>query len=154
VRRSAFALAFALACSAPLEGEVVSEPVADWSFVEDAPDVEVATASGRRFRRTRAQPFVHEGALHLYVSTILPLSDPALDELLEDGRLGLRANGRVYALRATRLTTAREVDPLLPGLVHDQMKIEATGLRWDPEPARYPGTQLRQWFFRLEPEGG
>jgi hypothetical protein len=154
VRVSAFALVFALACSAPLEGEVVSEPVADWSFVDDAADVELATPGGRRFRRVMAQPFVHEGALHLHLSTILGLSDPALDELLESGRLGLRAGGRVYALRATRLTSAREIDPLLPALVRDQMKIEATGLRWDPEPARYPGTQLRQWFFRLESERG
>lgn len=154
MRGPALALLLALGCSSPLEGEVVSEPVADWSSVADAEDVELATASGRRFRMAIARLSVHASALHLHVSTIFSLSDAALDELVESGRLRLRANGRVYDLRATRLTTAAEIDPLLPTLVRGQMKIEATGLRWDPEPARYPGTQLRQWFFRLESSSG
>jgi hypothetical protein len=153
VRGSVLALLLALGCSAPLEGERVREPVADWSFVSEARDVELATASGRRFRTVIANPFVHGRALYLHVTTILPFSDAALDDVLGGAGLALRTGGRVYALRATRLDTAREIDPLLPTLVRG-MSIEATGLRWDPEPARYPATQVRQWFFRLEPAGG
>jgi hypothetical protein len=153
VRRLAVLLLAALGCSGPLEGEVVREPVADWSLVSEAGDVELATPSGRRFRSVVARPFVHAGALHLHVTTIFGFSDAALDDLLEHGRLDLRTGGRVHALRATRLTTPAEIDPLLPTLVRG-MSIEATGLRWDPEPARYPATQVRQWFFRLEPADG
>jgi hypothetical protein len=154
VRGAALALLVALGCSSPLEGDAVTEPVADWASVAGAEDLELATASGRRFRRVLAQPFVSSNVLHLHVYTILDVSDPALDELLESGRIALRANGRVHALRATRLTSAAEIEPVLPTLVRDRMNIDATGLRWDPEPARYPGTQLRQWFFRLESESG
>ena len=151
MRRGALALCLALACSAPLEGEVVSQPVADWSFLGEAGDVALATASGRRFRTVQAVPFVHEGALYLRVSTILPTSDAALDELRAGAELRLRAQGHVHPLRAIELTRAAEIDPILPSLVRDTLAIEATGLRWDPDPARYPGTQIRQWFFRLEP---
>jgi hypothetical protein len=154
VRPGALALCLALACSAPLEGERVSEPVADWSFLAQAGDVELATADGQRFRTVQARPFVHAGAPYLHVSTILASSDAALDELRGGAELRLRAQGRVHPLRAIELTTAAEIDPLLPSLVRDTLAIEARGLRWDPHPARYPGTQIRQWFFRLEPAGG
>jgi hypothetical protein len=153
VRPGALALCLALACSAPLEGELASEPPDEWSFLAGAGDVELATASGRRFRTAQAKPFVHRGAPFLHVSTILPRSDAALDELRGGAELRLRAEGRVHPLRAVELTSAAEIDPLLPSLVRDQLSIEATGLRWDPHPARYPGTQVRQWFFRLEPAG-
>jgi hypothetical protein len=154
VRRWALALGLALACSAPLEGELASQPVADWSFLAEADDVALATASGRRFRTVQAEPFAHEGALYLYVSTILPASDAALDELRSGAELRLRARGSVHPLRAVELTTGAEIDPILPTLVRETLAIEATGLRWDPEPARYPGTQIRRWLFRLEPASG
>lgn len=149
-RGLALALLFALGCPGPLEGERGAGRVADWSAVLAAADLELATASGRRFRVVRAKPFVHAGALHLQAYTIFDASDAALDELLESGRLDLRANGRVHALGATHLTTAAEIEPLLATLVR-AMAMEATGLRWDPAPARYPGTQVRLWLFRLEP---
>ena len=154
MRPAALALCLALACSAPLEGELVSEPVTDWSFLAEAGDVELATASGRRFRTVQAEPFVHAGALHLYVSTIFPWTDAALGELRAGTELRLRVQGRVHPLRATELSRSAEIDPILPSLVRDTMAIEATGLRWDPEPARYPGTQIRRWLFRLEPATG
>ena len=154
MRRLALALCLALACSAPLEGELVSEPVADWSFLAGAGDVALATASGRRFRIVQAKPFVHAGALYLQVSTILPAQDAALGELRAGAELRLRAQGRVHPLRAIELTTGAEIELILPTLVRETLAIEATGLRWDPEPARYPGTQIRQWFFRLEPAAG
>ena len=151
MRRGALALCVALACSAPLEGEVVAQPVADWSSLAEAGDVALATASGRRFRTVQAVPFVHAGALYLHVSTILALDDAALDELRAGAELRLGTQGRVHPLRAVELTSAAAIDPILPSLVRDTLAIEATGLRWDPDPARYPGTQIRQWLFRLEP---
>ncbi len=42
---------------------------------------------------------------------------------------------------------------MLPGIVSDTLKVEAEGIRWDPEPERYAGTQIRQGWFRLEPAG-
>ena len=49
-----------------------------------------------------------------------------------------------------QLGSAAEIDPVLPSLVRS-MAMQAEGLRWDPQTARYPGTQVTQWLFRLEP---
>lgn len=150
MRRTTLLLALGLACSAPLEGDVAGGPVDDWSFVAEADDVELASGSGRRFRTVLAGPIVHDGDLYLHASTIFDLDDAALGEVLAGGGVRLLADGRLYELAARRLTTAAEIDPVLPTLVRENLKVEATGIRWDPEPARYPGTQIRQWFFRLE----
>jgi hypothetical protein len=125
-------------------------PVDDWSFVAEAEDVELTTAGGRRFRTVVAGPLVHDGDLYLHASTIFDLGDAALEEVLAGGGVRLLVDGKIYELAARRLTTAAEIDPVLLTLVRQNLKVEATGIRWDPEPARYPGTQIRQWFFRLE----
>jgi hypothetical protein len=148
-------LAFALlvGCSGALEGEVVTDPVADWSFVADATDVVFATAGGDSFTTVIANPIVHDGALYLSVSTIFTLDDSALDAVLAGDGLRMRADGKVYSLTARLLTEARDIDPILPALVQAN-GYEATGIRWDPNPERYPGTQMSRWFFRLESESG
>lgn len=143
-----------LGCSGRLEGERVEEPVDDWSFVTEANDVVFATAGGQRFRRLEARPLVHEGDLYLHAQTIFSANDAALDAILAGERLEMRAAGHVYPLKATPLTETADIERVLPTLVRQGMKIEATGIRWDPEPARYPGTQMRQWFFRLSSAGG
>jgi hypothetical protein len=150
VRRAALVVALLLACSPPLRGELATQPVSDWSFVREAKDVAFETAGGRRFRTVAAAPVVQGGALHLHVFTFATGDDAALAELLAAGGLRMGVAGRIHALRATPLTAAAEIEAILPALVRDEMKMDATGLRWDPRPARYPGTQLRQWFFRLE----
>lgn len=147
--RAALLLGLALGCTRPLEGEVVADAVEDWSFLSQAEQTELATASGRRFRLVQARPLICDGELYLHASTIFTLEDAALGELLAGGRVHLRADGRIYELTATRLGTAAEIEQVLPTLLREHLKVEATGIRWDPEPARYPGTQIRQWFFRL-----
>jgi hypothetical protein len=150
VRRALLVVALLLACSPPLSGEVASQPVSDWSFVREAQDVAFETAGGKRFRSVVALPIVQAGSLHLHVFTFATGEDGALAELLAGGGLRMRADGRIHELRAAPLTGSAEIEALLPAIVRDEMKMEASGLRWDPRPARYPGTQLRQWFFRLE----
>jgi hypothetical protein len=150
VRRAALLLVLLLGCSPPLRGEPVTAPVTDWSFVREAKDVAFETGEGRRFRRVAAQPVVQDGALHLHVFTFAAGDDAALVELLAGGALRMQAAGRVYDLRAAPLLTVEQIEAVLPAVVRDEMKMEATGLRWEPNPPRYPGTQLRQWFFRLE----
>jgi hypothetical protein len=152
IRRAAvLALALALpACGGRLEGERASEPVRDWSFVAQADDVAFETSRGRRFRWVQPAAHAHEGALYLYVSTVLNRRDAALEEVLAGGELRMRAGGRLYDLRAVRLTEPAQIDPILPSLLSERMEIEAVGAHLAPSPARYPGTQLRQWFFRLQ----
>jgi hypothetical protein len=154
VKSLALALLLAAGCSAPLEGGLVAEQVSDWSFLSGAEGLTFATPSGQRFRSVLTSHLVHDGGLYLHVSTIFSLADGALDELLAGGELQLLADGRLYDLRATRLEGPEMIDPILPTLLGENLKVETTGARWDPTPERYPGTQIRQWFFRLESAGG
>jgi hypothetical protein len=139
-----------VACSGRLEGDRVEVPVSDWSAVASAGEVAFATESGHRFRAVAAEPLVHEGELYLHVTSFLPYGDDALDAVLAGERIEMSADGKLYLLRATRLTETADIDRILPTFVRKSLKIEATGVRFDPKPARYPGTQARQWFFRLE----
>ena len=149
MRWGGLVFALLLGCSGGLEGEVVTDPVTDWSFVANTKDVAFTTARGQTFTIMVANPIVHEGKLYLSVSSLLAFGDGALDAILAGEGVRMRADGKVYDLSATRLTEARDVDPILPTLVRAN-GIEATGIRWDPEPERYPGTQMGRWFFRLE----
>lgn len=142
--------ALVLACSAPLEGELVGEPVDDWTFAAGSDDIDFESPGGLRFRRVLVDTHVYDGALYLVVSTIFSAEDAALDEVLAGGRVRARIEGKRYDLRAARLERAEDIDPFLPSLLRESMGIESEGARWDPEPERYPGTQVRQWFFRLE----
>jgi hypothetical protein len=92
--RAAALLLLALACAGPLEGEMATEAVEDWSFLAQADDLELATAGGRRFRAVQAGPLVHEGELYLHASTIFSLGDAALEELLAGGGVRARAAAR------------------------------------------------------------
>ena len=149
MRARALALVLLLGCSGGLEGEVVSDPVADWSFVADAQDVAFETAGGENFITVSANPIVHDGDLYLSVSSIFTLGNDAVDATLAGEGIRMRADGKIYDLSATHLTEAREIDPILPTLVRANGR-EAPGIRWDPKPERYPGTQMQRWFFRLE----
>jgi hypothetical protein len=154
VRPSFLILALALGCSGGLAGDPVTEPVSDWSFVADAEDLAFETTSGETFTWAAAGGLVHEGELFLHVSTIFTVEDDALTSILAGDGVRMHADGKLYDLRATRLTDAAAIERILPTLVREQMKVEATGVRWEPESERYPGTQVRQWFFRLESAAG
>ena len=150
MRVATLGFALLVACSGGLEGEVVSEPVTDWSFLADAKGVAFETASGDSFTLVGVSPLIHEGALYLLATTIFSFDDGALDAVLAGEGVRMLAEGRLYDLKATQLTSAADIERLLPTYVRENLQVEATGIRWDPEPERYPGTQNGAWFFRLE----
>ncbi len=149
MRRFVAVALLALACGPGLEGEPAAAPVADWSFAAQAESVAFAAADGTPIRFVLAQPLVVDESLYLRAMTILPVKDPALAAILEEGRVQVAVDGRVWQAQAVRLTTAAEIDPLLPELLRVS-HVEAVDPHWDPNPTRYPGTQVQQWFFRVE----
>lgn len=86
-----------------LRGEVVSEPIDDWSFVDDAfVDVEFRPSDPYS---VELNYFVKEGRLYI---------DPAegrrwLDYLREDPRVRVRFGDKIYELRAERVEDAAEL---------------------------------------------
>jgi hypothetical protein len=133
-----------------LEGEP-GGAVDDWSFVEQAESVQFGTPGGRRFRFVRSQPLVHEGRLHLYVSSVFSVGDDALDAVRSGEPVRVAVDGRIWDLSATELGPDA-IQELLPSLLQKRLRVEAEGARWDPAPARYPGAQIGQWFFALDAE--
>jgi hypothetical protein len=140
-----------LGCGHPIEGALDPGPLPAAEAVLAAPDLAFGAADGERPGFLLVEAFAHEGRLYLRAGTILAGEVAWIDRIARESSLRVLANGRVYAARAVPLTTAAEIDPLLPEVV-SRMRIDATGLRYVPDSERYPGTQLRQWYFRVEPD--
>jgi hypothetical protein len=153
-RAALVVLLAALACGHAIEGALDPGPLPDPGALLDAPDLAFATADGERPGFLLIEPFVHEGRLYLRAGTILAGEVPWVDRLAHEGSLRVLANGKVFGARAVQLTTPDEIDPLLPTVVSKLLRMDATGLHFLPASDRYPGTQLRQWYFRVEPAPG
>lgn len=75
--------------------------------------------------------------------------DDALDAVRSGALVRVAVDGQISDLSATELGPDA-IQEILPSLLHKRMRVEAEGARWDPAPARYPGTQIGQRFFALE----
>jgi hypothetical protein len=125
----------------PLEaGELVSEPVADWSFATDVEEIEFALLAPPRSRTVWI--VVHEGEAYIPCGFLdVPLWKQWPHEAEADGRAVVRIEGKRYETRLSRVT-----DPaLLPALGRLVSEKYTGGREVEPGSA---------WFFRLDPRGG
>ena len=87
-------------------GELVTQPVEDWSFATDVAEVELQLASQSRSRTTWI--VVHEGRAYVPASTEFPPGKTWHRSALEDGRATLRIAGKRYPVTLAKLDdTAR-----------------------------------------------
>jgi hypothetical protein len=146
-----FALAAALAvlaCGGRL-GEPSAATLPEAAALVAASDLAFATAEGETPGFLSPTPFVHAGALHFVVSA-LPGTDASWTEAVS-GPMRVRAGGVVYRARAVPLEGAEQIDPVLPDLLTRVQRMHVTAPHWVGNSSeRYPGTQLRQRFFRVE----
>ena len=151
--RPARALALAaglamLACGGRL-GEPSDAALPDAEALAAASDLAFATADGETPGFLSPTPFVHAGALHFVVSA-LPGTDASWVEAVS-GPMRVRAGGVVYRGRAVPLEGAAQIDPVLPDLLTRVQRMNVGTPHWvGTASERYPGTQLRQRFFRVE----
>ena len=109
-------LVFALGCGGPmlmlpggeLRGEVVTEPVDDWSFVTDA-FVDLETRPEDPYS-VELNYFVRDGKLYV---------DPAegrawLDHIRADPRVRVRFDGKIYPLKAVLVEDPAELEGFDP----------------------------------------
>jgi hypothetical protein len=87
-----------------LRGEVVNEPVEDWSFIADR-FVDLETRPSNPYS-VQVNYFVKDGELYI---------DPAegrgwLENIREDPRVRVRFGGRIYPLIAVRVDRAEELE--------------------------------------------
>jgi hypothetical protein len=122
-----------------LTGEVVSEPVSDWSFAKDAPTVAIETRPGAPYSVT-TWCFVHEGKLYIPASagstktwTHFAAADP---------RVRVKIGNQIYPGVATRITDASLREPLR----------EIARAKYNL-PAQMPanmGSPSDVWLFRID----
>lgn len=119
-------------------GERVSAREVDWSFLRDVREVELQLLEPARSRTTWI--LVHEGRPYVAAGFVqVPFWKQWPREALRDGRALLRVEGRVYPLRAEKVT-----DPELFSALAERAaeKYDLGGAALEPDST---------WFFRLEP---
>jgi hypothetical protein len=122
-------------------GELVHEPILDWRFAADFPEIELQLVDPPRSRTTWV--LVRED--QLYVPCAWPESflKQWPHQALRDGRVVLRIAGKRYERQAVRVT-----DPE----VHAE--LTALGARkYDYERPDVPDPE-GLWFFRMDPRPG
>ena len=124
-----------------MTGELVEAPVADWGAVLPAnPDLgqrielQVDSASPRALTTSY---IVRDGKLYVFALLAARKTWPSI--ALADARVLVRAGGKLYPLRAVRVTDPAELGPL--ALQLEEIEPGATA----------NADALPTWYFRMEP---
>jgi len=124
-----------------LGGEVVEAPVSDWSFTNAVETVQLETRPDDPYS-VNTWSLGEGDRLDLATSLIRGDADPTAREwvrnVLADDRVRLRVGGRIYPLRAVRVTDPQELEEAREGLLakyHVDRDAHAAAA----------------WIFRLEP---
>ena len=122
----------------PLRGEVVTDPVTDWSFTEEYQTIEVETRPSFPHSITTVC-FTHAG--QLYIPSRNPREKRWPRYVLDDPRIRLRIGGQIYERRAVRVSDTLELEELFGALGRKYKRLQQAHLSKRPE----------LWFFRVEP---
>ncbi len=135
-----------------VSGEVVSEPVSDWSFTDAAREIVVET---RAWYLLPHSVTTHCIALNgkLYVGSLyreggeFPDARPWNRNLVHDPRVRLKIGGKIYPGRAAPVRDPAETEAVLTALAGKYGEPWKSAL--DEPPAQRPGVH----FFRVESRG-
>jgi hypothetical protein len=119
-----------------LSGEPVSGPVDDWSFADPEPTIQIETRPGDPHSVT-VWCVAHEG--RLYVPSRHPERKRWVKNVLEDPRVRVRVDGRLYEGVAVRVTDAAEIEGVVPALLR----------KYEIEP-RDAEEERDVWLFRID----
>ncbi|MBZ5643099.1 MAG: hypothetical protein LAO19_10095 [Acidobacteriia bacterium] len=97
-----------------LHGELVTDPVTDWSFTEDVPNIKLQTQT--RFllpHSVTINCLDYHG--QLYVSSVYPAGTPRAwnDNVMRDPRVRIKIGDKVYDRTMVLVTDPAEVDAVL-----------------------------------------
>jgi hypothetical protein len=135
-----------------LRGEPAAEPIQDWSFVADRYALEIETVAPSLLPSATTWFVVHEGTLWLYAILPPPLESPWVRRLRDvDPGVRIRVDGKLHAGRAVRVSDPAVLERLLPAVLRKYHLVETPRARFVAAPERHPGTQIRHFFFRVDP---
>ncbi len=118
-------------------GELVSEPVADWSFAREIQEIELQLESQQRSRTIWV--LVHEGRAFVPCSLQFPPGKTWYRDAAQDGRATLRIEGRRYPVALRKLDDGDT--PLGIALREEALR---------KYPNRPPGDPTKVWIFAVE----
>jgi len=114
-------------------GELVSEPVSDWSFARDVPEIALQLASQDVSRTTWI--LVSDGQAYIPCSLGYPPGKSWYRFAAQDGRATLRIQGRRYPVTLTRVEDASIEQSLLSEVRRKYPRV--------------PPTDAGVWIFRV-----
>lgn len=121
-----------------LRGEVVVDPVTDWSFTDEHTTIAVETRPSFPHSVTTIC-FVHEG--NLYVPSLDPRGKKWPYYLLENPNVRLKIGDKVYPGRAVRVTDL------------DVQTVRASASKKYPQLAEQGDALPEVWLYRIDPRG-
>ena len=119
-------------------GEIVGEPVSDWSFAQDVPEVELQLDSEDGSRTVWI--LVQDGRAYVPCSLDYPPGKRWHHEAVKDGQATLRIEGRRYPV-----VLAKTDDPALEPLLRQEV---------DRKYGRVPSGESGVWIFRVTSPAG
>jgi len=117
-------------------GELVAEPVADWSFVKDTGEIELQLDSQNRSRITWI--FFLDGKAYVPCSLGFPPGKNWHQQAAQDGRATLRIDGKRYPVTLTKL------DDAVVQQMGDTVRAELTR-----KYGELPATEAGVWVFEV-----
>ena len=135
-----------------LRGEAVTESVRDWSFLEPRYTVEIETHAGSLLPSAQVRFVVQAGVLWLYAMATADFEYPWVRRLRDqDPGITIGADGKLYPGKAVWVQDADTLAPLLPAVLRKYHMVETSRASFVSSPERFPGTQIRHAFFRVDP---
>lgn len=136
----------------PLRGEPATENVRDWSFLEPRYAIEIETRADSFLPSAQARFVVQDGVLWLYAMANADFEYPWVRRLRdEDPGVTIGVDGKLYQGQAIWIEDPGALAPLLPAVLRKYHMVETSRARFVPSPERFPGTQIRHGFFRVDP---
>lgn len=129
--------------SGRLRGELAPPP-ADWSIAEGIQHLPVEHLGDGLPWSTRSWFILYEGRIHLIRPSLF--GSALHDRLLEEPRVRVRVDGRLYEQIATYVETGAVFSAALPALSRRQFAIEVAG-EVTPLPGDPP---VETWIWRLD----
>jgi hypothetical protein len=135
-----------------LRGEPAAESPRDWSFLEPRYAIEIETRASSLLPSAQSRFIVQDGVLWLYAMKNADFEYPWSRRLREQGAgITIAADGKLYPARAVLVEDTAMLEPLLPVVLRKYHLVETARARFVASPPRFPGTQIRHVFFRVEP---
>jgi hypothetical protein len=135
----------------PLIGEVVADPIEDWSFTDEHLIVSIETRRGWLRHSVTVLCAAHAG--HLYVPSRHAPHKRWVQNVLRDSRVRVGVAGRIYEARAERVTQPDPEGAVARKFVRKYIGVEAEKVHSLP-PTPDPGEgRAEVWTFRLSSEG-